>query len=438
MYACFAYAAFVHGSYPIVVWLLAMIVASIIVIWSARGLLANHSNNDPTNAAIALVSWAIVMRLVAAFTPAFFEDDYYRYLWDGYRTLVDGNAYLFAPAAFFDQAIDSPVMAEVLSHVNYPHIPTIYGPLLQNLFGFAAFVQLGALWPWKLLICSIDIVLIYFLIRQFGVAQAMLYAFSPLVVHEVAVAAHADGLIGALVLMAWGFAQSTRERRLYVAAICLGAAMAIKIHALLAMPFLLIALDCADKNMTARCKSAIFFVNMVMSVYAFFWLPYLSGFVNAWQSFFSFARDWQFNALAYAFINFLLPTVSREVALLCIAGLVLALMHWHWQSHDKKSRTLTAIVLAFAALITLSPVINSWYLLWLLPLACGTKYITPWIASMVFLLSYASDFNLGVVGAKPHNLSHWITVAEISTLMMASLFDVRQMRIDRNVMRVAK
>lgn len=414
-----------------------MIVASIAVTWTAHALTKNP-HHYATNATVALLGWAIVMRIIAAFTPAFFEDDYYRYLWDGYRTLVDGNAYLFAPAVFFDTAIDSPVMADVLSQVNYPHIPTIYGPLLQHLFGFAAFVQVGALWPWKLLICSVDIVLIYFLIRQFGVAQAMLYAFSPLVVHEVAVAAHADGLIGALVFMAWVFAQSEGKRRLIFVAICLGAAIAIKIHAILVLPFLLIALDCPDKNINARCKSALFVTGLVIFVYAFFWMPYASGFTNAWQSFFSFARDWQFNALAYAFIDFLLPTVSREVALLCIAGLVLTLMHWHWQSHDKKSRALAATVLAFAALIALSPVINSWYLLWLLPLACGTKWLTPWVASMVLLLSYASDFNLGVIGAKPHNLSHWITSAEMGALILAALFDVKQMRLRSDVTQIAK
>jgi alpha-1,6-mannosyltransferase len=376
--------------------------------------------------AMAVMCWAVIMRVVAAFTPAFFEDDYYRYLWDGYRTLVDGNAYLLAPSAFFGTAIPSEVMAEVLSQVNYPHIPTIYGPLLQNLFALSASVTLGALWPWKLFIGGVDILLIYFLIRHFGANRAMLYAFSPLVVHEVVVAAHADGLIGALLFVAWVIAKRAQSGRLILSAICIGSAIAIKIHAIFALPFLLIMLDCRDKNIAARCKSALIFIGAVAFVYGLYWMPYASGFSNAWQSFFTFARSWQFNALAYAFIDYLIPSVSREVALGLIVSLILSLTKWHW--HEATSRALPAMVLAFASLIVLSPVINAWYLLWLLPLACGTNWLTPWVAASVLLLSYASGFNLGDKGVAPHNLPCWVTLIEVSALVIAGLFDYRQTR----------
>ncbi len=376
--------------------------------------------------ATAVICWAITIRVVAAFTPAFFEDDYYRYLWDGYRTLVDGNAYLFAPSAYFGTTIPSDVMSDVLSQVNYPNVPTIYGPLLQNLFALCAYVALGALWPWKLVIGGVDILLIYFLIKHFGANRAMLYAFSPLVVHEVVVAAHADGLIGALLFIAWVSAKRAQSGRVILSAICLGSAIAIKIHAIFALPFLLIMLDRRDENIAARCKSALIFVGAVTLIYGLYWLPYVAGFSNAWQSFFTFARNWQFNALAYAFIDYLIPSISREVALGLIVSLILSLTKWHW--HDAQTRALPAMVLAFASLIVFSPVINAWYLLWLLPLACGTKWLTPWVAASVVMLSYASGFNLGDKGLAPHNLAGWVTFVEVSALAIAGLFDYWQTR----------
>ena len=362
--------------------------------------------------AATIIGWAIAMRLIAGFTPAFFEDDYFRFLWDGYRTLVDGNPYQLAPAEYFATFSGPGAMQEVLSHVNYPHVPTIYGPALQNLFALAAAIDPGALWPWKSIVCIVDVGVVALLVRTFG-SRALLYAWSPLVVHEIAVAAHPDGLVAALILLAY---LTARRREIWWPAIFVGTAAAMKVHAVLALPFLLMVLP----NQVARVAAA----SATIGIYAIFWLPYFDGFVNAWYSFAIFARDWQFNALGFQLFSTLPSRVARALSLATIAAMVAAA--WSWQSHDREARLPMALLMAFGALLFFSPVVNPWYLLWLLPLACATRYVTPWAAACVLPLSYASDLNLGFASTADGRLPTWVSVAQWVVIAGAAIWDWRR------------
>jgi alpha-1,6-mannosyltransferase len=403
--AGFALTARAQETYSIPLWLVAMTVISI-----AALMVGNHRATRVS--VTAVIGWAVAMRLAAAFTPAFFEDDFYRYLWDGYRTLIDGHPYVAAPNTWFADAHLPASVADTLSHVNYPHVPTIYGPALQHLFALSAWTSTGALWPWKLTVCLVDIALVAALAKTFGARPALLYAFSPLVVHEIAVAAHPDGLIGALIFLAWLAAQ---KQRIVWLAVLSGTAIAMKVHAVIALPFLLLA-------MRPRAAPLTLAVITTACVYALHWLPYREGFQAAWQSFFTFARDWQFNALGFAIINAINTSLARSAAAAVI--IVLFAACWWWQRKDATSRSAAAIVVAFAALLLFSPVINPWYLLWLLPLACGTRWITPWVAATVVLLSYASDFNLGVASSADGRLPLWVTISESAAIAGAMAWDV--------------
>jgi alpha-1,6-mannosyltransferase len=403
--AGFALYARAYEAYSIAWWLGAMTAMSVAVLMVG-------CNRGARISVPAVIGWAIAMRIAAAFTPAFFEDDFYRYLWDGYRTLIDGHAYVAAPSTWFGDARLPPKIADTLSHVNYPNVPTIYGPALQHLFAAGAWISAGELWPWKLMVCAADMVLVAALTKTFGARLALLYAFSPLVVHEIAVAAHPDGLIGALIFFAW---LAARKQHIGWLAILLGTAIAMKVHAIIALPFLLLA-------MRVRAPQVTVAVIATACVYAMHWLPYREGFQQAWHSFFTFARDWQFNALGFALINAINTPLARSVAAAIIIALFAAC--WWWQRKDPTARSAAAIVCAFAALLLFSPVINPWYLLWLLPLACGTPWITPWVAAIVVLLSYASDLNLGSANRADGHLPLWVTISEGTAIAVAMVWDV--------------
>jgi alpha-1,6-mannosyltransferase len=410
------------GAYPVVLWIAAMTVAACALVWSVT--------RDRAPSAAHVIAWALALRVATLWTTPYFEDDYFRYLWDGYRTLTDGNPYLFAPSHFFSAnssaatgAIPATV-ANALSGLNNPDINTIYGPALQWLFALSAAIAPGELWPIRVMWLAVDMLAVCTLLKTAGAQRAMLYALCPLVLHEIGVAAHPDGLIGALLLFA---CCAALRRQLVLAGVLIGCAAAMKVHALLALPFLLIGTHNISFAAIARCCAAC------ALTYVAFWLPFVftaDAFAQAWRSFATFARDWQFNALGFALIqNVMGSFAARIVSVVIMLGLWLAIAIWLWCKLRRKRASAggapaaSAIVMAFGVLLLFSPVINAWYLLWLLPLAAFTRWISPWAAAFVLPLSYATDFNLGQSTAL-YGLPVWVTAIEWCVVFLALGFDV--------------
>jgi alpha-1,6-mannosyltransferase len=403
------------GIYPIMLWIALMTVAALPLGWCAL--------RAPAPTTVQVIVWALLLRAATLWSTPYFEDDYFRYLWDGYRTLVDGNPYPFAPSHFFsaDGAALPAKTADALSSLNNPDINTIYGPALQWLFALAALIAPGEVWPIRVLWLTVDMALVWVLVQHVGTTRAMLYAMCPLVLHEIGVAMHPDGLIGALIFFAF---VAIKKERVILAAVFIGCAAAMKIHALLALPFLLLCLSARSFTVVSRALTAC------AATYVLFWLPFLfvdGAFEQAWKSFATFARDWQFNALGFAFVQMLTGAAVARIAcalLLLISWVMIA--HWAWR---KQTRNASALVVAFSVLLFFSPVVNPWYLLWLLPMATAAGqrqlWISPWVASIALPLSYASDFNLGL-SSVPYTVSTSILFLESTLIITALVFDMRR------------
>ncbi|NJR72183.1 MAG: hypothetical protein HC782_03770 [Gammaproteobacteria bacterium] len=132
----FALYAHWFGQYSIGLWIAIMLSLSLVVVVTSLREWAIPTMRT-------LIGWALLARVIGMLTPAFFEDDYYRYLWDGYRTFIDGNPYLAAPSAWFGATNLPSKIDAVLSQVNYPDVPTIYGPALQHLFAVLCMARCG-------------------------------------------------------------------------------------------------------------------------------------------------------------------------------------------------------------------------------------------------------------------------------------------------------
>ena len=82
-----------------------------------------------------ILIWTVVFRIAGIVAiPMLSEDDYFRFLWDGYRFAETGNPYGEIPADFFDDPNISEPMSEIIYDINYPHLPTIYGPVMEVIF----------------------------------------------------------------------------------------------------------------------------------------------------------------------------------------------------------------------------------------------------------------------------------------------------------------
>jgi len=134
---------------------------------------------------------ALILRLISLLGEPLFEDDYFRYMWDGFQTATTGDPYTFAPAVFFDQDIPE-VFEPILSFINYPDIATVYGPVSQWIFAFGYLVEAGEIWPLQLMATVADMWVLYVLFKMGAGNILLLYAWSPLLLKEFSLTAHPD------------------------------------------------------------------------------------------------------------------------------------------------------------------------------------------------------------------------------------------------------
>jgi len=115
-----------------------------------------------------VVFFAVAFRALGLIAYPVLEDDHFRYLWDGFVFMELGNPYGIAPAEFF--AADAPLLLSdrfeaILDGINYPQVPTVYGPTAQLVFAAAYLLAPGAIWPVQLICIMADLAIVLMLLR---------------------------------------------------------------------------------------------------------------------------------------------------------------------------------------------------------------------------------------------------------------------------------
>ena len=353
-----------------------------------------------------LVIWALLFRLCGLCGVPIFEDDWFRYLWDGYRFFETGTPYGFAPAeAFADDSVPE-AFQRILDQINNPHLATIYGPTTEYAFVLSHLLAPASLVPLKLLLIGVDLLLIRLLLGTAPAGFVVLYAWCPLVIKEIAFSAHADGL-GACLAFA---ALLLSHRQQFVAAgAVIGLAVGAKVFALLLVPFVLIR---------SPMKVTLSFA----AVLALLYLPFMVQGGTDLATLAVFADTWEFNAALHALLTPWLPPLTTKLLLAAtfMVGFVLYLLR-------HRSRAVTELPrgdLIFGGLLLISPVINPWYVLWLLPFAVIRPSCWAWTLAFTVLLAYITGQNLGgLEGMLPFEQPIWVRPVEFGLVLLAGLVD---------------
>ena len=353
-----------------------------------------------------LLFWALVFRLCGLFGGPLFEDDFFRYLWDGYRFATAGTPYGAAPEAFFvDPAVPAAFQA-VLSQVNNPDLETIYAPVTQFVFLLAYWLRPASLEMVQVLLILADLAVIALLLRLTSPRNVLLYAWCPLIVKEIAFTAHPDGIGLVLLLAAILLA---RQERWHGSALLLGLAAGAKVFALVLAPLLLAR---------ARLVHWLIFAATVAALYA----PFAITGGTDLNSLAIFAREWEFNSALFGLLAAVLDRIDARVVL----GLVFVAF-WIAYARHYVSREQFEIPRGdwlFGALLLVSPVINPWYLIWLLPFAAIYPSVWAWTASFAVLLSYISGLNFDM-NLQAYEQPLWARSLEFGLIGAALVFDWR-------------
>jgi len=327
-----------------------------------------------------VIVWAILFRIAGLLAEPIYEDDYFRFLWDGYRFAETGDPYSETPMSHFDNREISSELSDVLNGINHPDLPTIYGPILEYLFLISYYLSPAKLWGLKILFILAEAGMLFILFKLLNPRNFLLAAWCPLLVIETSFQAHPD-IVG-VSLLTCGLYASLKEKS-YRSMIFVGLAISTKVFAILALPFWL--------------RKKIFFKQGILAglVILTCYIPFLlQGSNTGLTSLQTMAEEWEFNAGPYALIKIATSVEAARYLWLGIFALIYTSILFHYWKRPKNFGKEAPLDIIYGSFFLLSPVINPWYLLWMIPFIMLRP--KPWSISalIVVSLSYITGANL--------------------------------------------
>jgi len=169
---------------------------------------------------LSILLLGLVARLFMFGQPSKFDDDFYRYMWDGAVTANGYNPYAIRPAEVLRggalpqdaafQALAAKAMP-TLTRVNHPELTTIYPPVAQGVFALSYFIAPFSPVGLRVVFLLIEVVavaLLLLMLRTLGrpLSWVAVYWWCPLVIKEVYFGLHMDVLPATLALASIGAA----------------------------------------------------------------------------------------------------------------------------------------------------------------------------------------------------------------------------------------
>lgn len=352
-------------------------------------------NKTPISLSVKWIFYTgLLLRLLFIPSTPIWEDDFYRYFFDGALVSEGINPYQYAPIDAFEKpAIDgaealgiAPVSIPpapelsflqnevLLDRVAYPHIKTIYPPVTQAFFALSHWLGAFNVTVWRLLLIFVELIsfaLLLILLKQLNkpLSLVSIYWLSPLIITETINAAHMDALlvpflVATLIL--------SNRKKAVLSGLSLAFAVGIKLWPVMLAPILFRPYF---NSLTTLLKNSAPFALLTVVlllpqfISAFDHQAGVANYAQYWQTN-SFVFMWLEKVLAwlsnYDFMPFFdASLISRLLVALIIMTATIKLMIKPWKSGEELvSRWLVII----ATLFLLSPTGYPWYAVWFMPL----------------------------------------------------------------------
>ncbi|MDZ7363530.1 MAG: hypothetical protein ONB46_22850 [candidate division KSB1 bacterium] len=390
---------------------------------------AAPNRRDKRIALLVIFAGAVLFRLALLGQSPWLSNDVYRYLWDAQLVDHGVNPYSFPPEA---EELAGFRDATIYPKMDHKNVHSVYPPFLQLLFWtgrkIGQLFDLQSFIGLKLIFVLADLCLVLVLFRLLEQVKldprwAILYAWHPLPIVEIAGSGHTDGA-GALTLV---FALIfLLQQKYFFATIFLALSFLIKFFAVLFLPFILLA-AWKDLNLKQAWQLAALFILIIAVSYA----PFAAAGEKLWSGLQVYSDKWRFNdgffSLIFSAVHFLLPDglvkslmipphwdvtiealTTRRIDLaliiskaICGGVFMFVYVRLLWRTFKfgiSEVDGIAVFIVMLSAFFLLSPTLQPWYLIWLLPFLClqfenrVTLYqslITPlWLLSATVFLSY--------------------------------------------------
>lgn len=318
------------------------------------------------------------------------SEDIWRYLWDGERVSQGSLVYTQPPADLLGTQVSS---EEIRQRIGHAHIPTIYPPGAQLLF--ATSYQLNSmigdslstrLTCWRLFTLLADLALLAALLsicRTLNIPNSALalYVLCPLIPFESSLAGHLD-LVG-VSMMVIGVMFVMKGQR-FLSGVFIGAATMIKFIPLILLGVLVIGY--LRKGLRGQLRALSLLLAGYISSICLIASPLfkeLATFDGLWPGLKMYQNHWYFNGslaptctylLGYVFPSLSPPelrTISQTFlgAALTLVTLIICCRLSKKRSELHFNEILPSYFISCFLLLLCSPVVFSWYLIWLYPIA---------------------------------------------------------------------
>ena len=370
--------------------------AALLTILSAAAVFAGERKGMGWSAGFILVLAALV-RLLFLFQSPELSDDIFRYLLDGMMLLDGANPYAAAPDAVSSA---NPAVSAIVALVNHGHMPTIYPPAAQMIFAAGALI--GGTLGMKLVLVLMDLAACFLIIRllkqlDLPTSRAVLYAWHPLPVIEIAASGHIDAaavcfLILAIVMMLQGIrisqqgsADINAAKRfagwkeiiiVFTAGVGFAAAVLVKWIPLLFLPGILLLL------IRSRIRIGICWIAGGATAAFGLTAPFWPEIQNSYATLSVYLVHWEFSGFAFRLLREIAGAGQTARLILAAYGAIavgiiyarLFFLDFTSRSNDPSAapdqaqrarRVLNACYAASFAWLLLTPTLHPWYALYL-------------------------------------------------------------------------
>ncbi len=364
-------------------WLVAgLIVAAAAYLFLPRLIRATLETDIPSTK--WLIFWIVLAGLgmrIALFgsTPAF-EDDHYRYLWDGAVTANGGNPYAHSPDDVWQETVTAEPYASlakqsgtVLERVNYPEYRTIYPPVTQAAFALAHWIKPWSLDAWRLVVLlgeATTLALLAALLAALGRPSLWLavYWWNPVVIKELYNSTHMEAVV--LPFVVGGLLLAVKHRAvLSTVALTLGAGAKLWPVLLLIVPW---------RGLLAQPVRLAAAVTLSGGIAALFAWPILATGLDTSSGFVAYGQKWAANDALFQALHWLvgtalsiLPGAAIEPGMAArglAAGIVVATAIWMNRTEAATTEDFCRRVFVIVTVLFLvSPTQYPWYFIWVAP-----------------------------------------------------------------------
>lgn len=320
----------------------------------------------------------LIVRLLFLFHSPQLSDDIYRYVFDGNMILMGNNPYSIPPSLFETNNQELLLLKKSINHSN---LITIYPPAAQLTFSLGAL--LGGVIGMKLLLIILDIFSCFFIIKilkklKLPLSNAVLYAWHPLPVIEIASSGHIEGAtIFFTIFTIFVLVLTKNSKEIFILnfsipqwfigfflGIVFSMAVLSKWVPLIFTPGIIILLD--FKNIKYILTG---FIISSSALFIFFY----PDVVNSFDTLVIYAANWEFSGFIFRTLRYLTNSgkIARFIiASLFISSIIIIYLPYITKSKDtsviKPRKVFRSFYLTSMVFIFLTPTLHPWYLLYLI------------------------------------------------------------------------